>query len=489
MSFVQKNRPALRTQAGALAALASIALTSPAALAAQSFDDLSPSTREFVSVSAPAVALVGVTVIDGTGADARTDQTIVLRDGRIEAVGASGDVAIPDDAEVHELPGHTVIPGMVGMHDHLFYSGGGREAQLSFSAPRLYLGAGVTTIRTTGSQSPYSDLSLKDAVDGGQVPGPHIEITAPYITGPGDGVTDMAVVDNAEEARRFVEYWADEGATWIKAYTNISRESLGAAIEAAHARGLKVTGHLCSVTYREAVDLGIDNIEHGFLTATDFIEGKEPDGCPPNSMIATGTQGDPSGETAQALMRHMVDNGVGMTSTLAVIEPFIPERKVMEERTLELMSPEIREGYEQTRTMIETNPNWPFTNAMFEKALAFEKAFVDAGGTLAGGVDPTGTGGVIHGFGDQRNYELLVEAGLTPAQAVEAMSLNGARILERDGDLGSIETGKAADLVVLEGDLAADASVIRAVRIIFKNGVGYDPSKLIESTKGRVGVS
>ena len=96
---------------------------------------------------------------------------------------------------------------------------------------------------------------------------------------------------------------------------------------------------------------------------------------------------------------------------------------------------------------------------------------------------------MIHGFGDQRNYELLVEAGLTPAQAVEAMSLNGARILEKEGDLGSIETGKAADLVVLEGDLAADPSVIRAVRIVFKNGVGYDPSKLIESTKGRVGVS
>jgi predicted amidohydrolase YtcJ len=126
---------------------------------------------------------------------------------------------------------------------------------------------------------------------------------------------------------------------------------------------------------------------------------------------------------------------------------------------------------------------------MFRKAMDFEKAYFDAGGVLAGGVDPTGTGGTLHGFGDQRNFELLVEAGLTPEQAVQAMSLNGARILDEDGEVGTVEEGKLADLVVLEGDLTADPSVIRAVRIVFKNGVGYDPAKLIESTKGRVGVS
>ena len=465
------------------------AMLGPLPVAAQSFGDLSPDTREFVSVSAPVVALVGVTVLDGTGAEARADQTVVIRDGRIAAIGPAGEVEVPAGAEVHELPGHTVIPGMVGMHDHLFYSGGGRQAQLSFSAPRLYLGSGVTTIRTTGSDAPYSDLSLKDAVDAGQVPGPRIEITAPYITGSDGGVTSMAIVDDAEEARRFVDYWGDEGATWIKAYTNISREALGAAIEAAHARGMKVTGHLCSVTYREAVDLGIDNIEHGFLTASDFVEGKQPDECPSNSMIAIGVQGDPTGATAQEVIRHMAENGVGMTSTLAVIEPFIPDRPVMDERTLEVMAPEIREAYVRTRENIETNENWPFRPEMFRKAMAFELAFVEGGGILAGGVDPTGTGGTIHGFGDQRNYELLVEAGLTPAQAVQAMSLNGARILGEEERLGSVEEGKFADLVVLEGDLVADPSVIRAVRIVFKNGVGFDPEKLIESTKGRVGVS
>ena len=461
----------------------------PVGLTAQTAADLSPDTREFVSVSAPIVALVGVTVMDGTGAAPATGQTVLIRDGRIAAVGASEDVEIPSGAEVHELPGHTVIPGMVGMHDHLFYTGGGRRAQLSFSAPRLYLGSGVTTIRTTGSDAPYSDLSLKDAIDAGQAPGPRIHVTAPYLTGPAPGITSMATVEDGEEARRFVAYWGDEGATWIKAYTNISRAALGAAIEEAHARGMKVTGHLCSVTYQEAVDLGIDNVEHGFLTASDFIDGKQADECPPNSMIAIGAQGDPTGEQAQRLIEHMVENGVSMTSTLAVIEPFIPDRPVMDERTLEVMAPEIRDAYVRTRENIETNPDWPFRPEMFRKAMDFEKAYFDAGGVLAGGVDPTGTGGTLHGFGDQRNFELLVEAGLTPEQAVQAMSLNGARILDEDGEVGTVEEGKLADLVVLEGDLTADPSVIRAVRIVFKNGVGYDPAKLIESTKGRVGVS
>ncbi|MEN8376788.1 MAG: amidohydrolase family protein [Gemmatimonadota bacterium] len=458
--------------------------------AAQSADQLSADTRQYVSVSSPVVALVGVTVIDGTGADAVADQTVVLRDGRIAAVGASGDVDIPEGADVHELPGHTVIPGMVGMHDHLFYAGGGRRAQLQFSAPRLYLGAGVTTIRTTGSQAPYSDLSMKAAIDVGQAVGPRIHVTAPYITGPAAGVTYMATVADEEEARRFVGYWADEGATWIKAYTNISRAALGAAIEEAHARGLRVTGHICSVTFEEAVDLGIDNIEHGFLTASDFIEGKQPDQCPSNSMISIGSRGDATGERAQNLIRKMVDNGVSMTSTLAVIEPFFPDRpEVMDQRTLDLLADEIRDAYVQFREQVEANANWPFTPGMFQKAMEFEKAFFDAGGVLAGGVDPTGTGGVIHGFGDQRNYELLIEAGLSPVQAVRAMSLNGALILGEEGDIGSVEAGKLADVLVLEGDLSGDASVIRNVRIVFKHGVGFDPTKLIESTKGRVGVS
>ena len=150
--------------------------------------------------------------------------------------------------------------------------------QLSFSFPRLYLAGGATTVRTAGSMVPYADLNLVRMVESGQIPGPDIDATGPYIT-PRLGLPAVNELRDANHAREMVRYWASEGFTSFKAYINVSREELAAAIDEAHTRGLKLTGHLCSVTFREAADLGIDNLEHGFLVATDFVEDKEPDTC------------------------------------------------------------------------------------------------------------------------------------------------------------------------------------------------------------------
>ncbi|HKW46679.1 MAG TPA: amidohydrolase family protein [Gemmatimonadaceae bacterium] len=468
--------------------LAAVALIATNA-AAQSVSSMSKTTRDFVTVSEPVVALTNVTVIDGTGAAAKPNQTIVIRDGKIAAVGAASAVTVPQGARSIDLSGQTVIPGLIGMHDHLFYTAaGGREASLGYSGPRLYLASGVTTIRTTGSVAPYADIGTKHAVDVGQIPGPHIFLTAPYITGAGtNGTTDMAVVTSPEAARRFVAYWAQEGATWIKAYTDIKRADLKAAIDEAHKRGLKVTGHLCSVSFQEAVDLGIDNLEHGFMTNTDFDSEKKPDMCPANSMTRVG-MANASGETAHLTIKKMIDHRVPMTSTLAVFEPFFKGRPVSDERTLDAMAPEVKTAYLNVRSFIDTSSTWMFKPEMLKSQMAFEKEFVDAGGLLAAGVDPTGFGGALPGYGDQRNYELFIEAGFTPAQAVQIMSANGAKILGVYTKTGSVEAGKAADLIVLNGDLVADPSTIRKVTTVFKDGVGYDSPKLIASVKGRVGI-
>ena len=474
----------------AMRSIAMIALAVlPAALSAQSFAALSPQARQYVSVSDSVVALTNVTVIDGTGSAPRTGQTIVIRGGRIALVGSSASVRPPAGARVLDLAGHTVIPGLVGMHDHLFYTAaGGRAAQMSYTGPRLYLASGVTTIRTTGGRSPYAEINTRDAINGGRVPGPRVHLTAPYITGGPEGTAgSMAQVNSPEAARRFVAYWAEEGATWIKAYTDIRAEDLKAAIDEAHKRGIKVTGHLCSVSFREAVALGIDNLEHGSLTNTDFDPEKRPDHCPPNSMVRTG-MASANSDTARAVIREMVAKGVGMTSTLAVYEPFFPKRDVTDARTLEAMSPEVREAYMRMRTHIDTASTWPYTPAMLKNAMAFEKAFVEAGGLLAAGVDPTGFGGALPGYGDQRNYELLTEAGFSPATTVQIMSANGAKILGVYETLGSVEPGKIADLVVLRGELSSTPSVIRNVVTVFKDGVGYDSAKLIAAVKGRVGI-
>lgn len=450
---------------------------------------LSQEALRYVGVNDPVVAITDVVLVDGTGTPARRGQTVVLRDGRIEAVGPTAAVTVPAGATVINGTGHTVIPGIVGLHDHLYYTAsGGRLMQMSFTGPRLYLGSGVTTVRTTGSQSPYADINLKREVDAGRTPGPRIHVTTPYLTGPGGGGT-MSVASTPEEARRFVAYWAEEGASWIKFYTNISRAAMKAAIDEAHKHGMRATGHLCSVTFREAVDLGIDDLAHGVLTATDFHPRKRPDYCPPDAFAVLDTMVAGDGPIAGGLIDHMVSRKASMTTTMAIFEVFYPKRPVTEQRSLDLMAPEVRAAYLKERAFIDSSANWPFTEAGFRRALAFDRAFFRAGGLLASGVDPTGNGGALPGHGDQRGYELLREAGFTTEEAMQVITLNGARILGEGARLGSVEPGKVADLVLLKGDLTADTFVIRNTVTIFKDGVGYDSARLIDAVRGRVGVN
>ena len=442
----------------------------------------------YVEHDGPIIALRGVKIVDGTGAAAMDGQTILIRDGRIAEMGPS--VTIPAGAEVLDLKGHTVLPGLVGMHNHTFYTTSLRSIQLNRSAPRLYLASGVTTIRTTGSMSPYAEINLKGAIDRGEVPGPRMFVTGPYITG-GTGVSSMSRVSGAEDTRRLVSYWADEGVSWLKAYTEVSREELGAMIDEAHKHGVKVTAHLCSVSYREAVGLGIDNLEHGLFANTDFHPAKEPDKCPPDHYERLAEL-DIESADVQKTIDLMIDNGVGMTSTLAVYELFVPNRPAVEQRVLDAMSEEVRREYLDTRAAVEDPSNsrvFRFSGDLFKKAQRFEYKFAKSGGLLAAGVDPTGYGGALPGYGDQRNYELLLESGFTPLEAVQIMTLNGAKILGIEKDLGSIERGKVADLVVINGDPLTSPADIRNVTLVFKDGVGFNSSKLIESVAGSVGVN
>lgn len=467
-------------------ATAAATLAIPATLAAQTRP---AAVQNHVSVDAPVIAITGVKLIDGTGKPARDNQTVVIQNGKISAVGATGQVQVPSGARTIDGAGHTLIPGMVGMHDHLFYTaGGGREAQAHHTATRLYLASGVTTIRTTGATSAYADIFAKKAVDEGKWPGPRIHVTAPYLTGAGNQTPDQAMVTSPDAARRFVRYWHDEGATWIKAYTDISRENLKAAIDEAHKLGMKVTGHLCSVSFQEAVALGIDNLEHGMLTASDFYPNKPADICPTDSYGVVATKGDATSAAAQATIQAMVSKNIPMTSTLPVFEAFVPGRPVTDQRTLDAMAPEVRERYLRDRKQIDSM-GAGFPEAALKRAMEFERAFVKAGGMLAAGVDPTGNGGALPGYGDQRGYELLREAGFGAEETVQIVSFNGAKILGVDQEIGSIEVGKQADVVLLRGDLVADPSVIRNGVTVFKGGLGFDPAKLIASVKGRVGIN
>ena len=446
--------------------------------------------QRFIAVEGDVIAITGARVIDGTGGPTRTDQTILIRDGRIAEVGATGSVQVPSGAEVVDASGHTVIPGLIGLHNHSYYTAaGGRAAQLTNTGPIIYLASGVTTIRTTGAQQPYVELNLKRAIDSGQRIGPRIFVTGPYLTGQSGSMT-MAQLNGPEDARRIVRYWAEEGVSWFKAYTQISREELGAAIDEAHRHGVKVTAHLCSVTYREAVALGIDNLEHGLFANTDYVPEKEVDRCPQGFRNVYADL-DMDSDEVQATFREMIENGVGMTSTLAVYENFVVGRPPIDERALELLAPEIAEAVKAENDRYVNAPedsNFGYPPHLFQKALEFEAAFVSAGGTLAAGVDPTGYGAALPGLGDQRNFELLREADFSPEQVVQIMSANGAKILDIYDDVGSIEVGKLADLVLMEGDLTTDPTVIKNVTIVFKEGVGYDSPAMFDAIKGQVGL-
>jgi imidazolonepropionase-like amidohydrolase len=357
------------------------------------------------------------------------------------------------------------------------------------SFPRLYLAGGVTTIRTAGSVEPYTDLELKRAIDEGKMAGPKMNVTGPYLEGPGSFTPQMHELKDADDARRTVDYWIAEGARSFKAYMHITPDELAAAVKTAHEHGIKVTGHLCSIGFKEAAALGIDDLEHGLVVDTEFYSGKKPGLCP-NAQAADREMADKlqiSSPEIQAMIRDLVSRRVAVTSTLPVFETFVPGRAPLDRRVLDAMAPETRIAYLTRRAAISDGAATSFWPKLFKMEMEFERDFAKAGGLLLAGLDPTGYGGVIAGFGDQREVELLVEAGFTPVEAIQIATSNGAKFLGQIDQIGTIETGKAADLVVIHGDPSSNIKDLEKVEIVFKDGIGYDSEKLIDSVKGLVG--
>ncbi len=475
----------------ALLAVALTTATTPvrAADAPAAVSRFAPAVRPFVAIDAPVVAITNVEVVDGTGAPARAKQTVVFRDGLIAAIG-DARTAVPAGAQRVDGSGMTLLPGYVGTHNHLYYVSGAmpdgffiaREMPTSF--PRLYLAAGVTTMRTTGSNEPYTDLNLAHEIASLKAIGPDIDVTAPYITGPGDTFLQMDVLRDADDARKTVDFWADHGATSIKAYTDITHDELAAAIDEAHKRGIKITGHLCSVGFQEAAALGIDSLEHGLFVDTEFAPGKIPDTCPPPEPGRVALQNHEVNDAEiRATIAALVAHHVGVSSTLAIFESFTHRDLIA--RNIAMMDAQTRSEVQASH---DASLKRPDTNeALLKKEMAFERAFVKAGGLLTTGPDPTGYGGVIAGFGDQRGIELLVEAGFTPVEAIRIATRNGAELLGRTATVGTLAVGKHADAVLVDGDPAHDITAIEHVRYVFKGGVAFDSAKLVESVRGMVG--
>ena len=488
---------------GLLAAAASFALASAATSAPVLAPpaELGPDVQPFVHLPAGRTAIQHLRIIDGTGAPAIEDATLLIDGPKIQAVLPAGS-AVPAGYRTLDGTGETALPGLVGMHNHLYYlqrpnldAAGKFEQpiiipQMTFSAPRLYLANGVTTMRTTGSIEPYTDLSLKREIDAGHLVGPHLDVTGPYLEGPGAFFIQNHQITSPADAQKEVAFWADMGVNSFKAYMHLTRAELGAAIKEAHKHGLKLTGPLCSVTYPEAVALGIDNLEHGFCVNTQLDPGKKPDECSDGTGTPTLLKMTPGSAEANALIKLLVDHHVAITSTLPVFAQSVPLHEPLQARQMDVLSVEAKEGYLFSRNLGATRAGTTraeeFTQA-YKNDEGLERQFVAEGGLLMAGPDPTGNGGVIPGFGDQREVELLVEAGFSPVEAVKIATLNGATYMGLQDRVGSIAAGKNADLFIVKGNPAANIDDIENVIVVFKDGVGYDSAKLIRSVRGRFG--
>ena len=445
------------------------------------------SVQQYISYKQDTIALIHCYLADVVNKQVLIDQTIIIEHGLIKATGSSKTIAVPANATVIDCTGKSVLPGYVLLHEHMFYPDVSVSPfyihfkQLPVSFPRMYLACGVTTARTAGSVEPYSDLSLKKEIDSNQIIGPSMYVTAPYMEGAGGFAPQMHEITTTQEAKKFVDFWADEGFTSFKAYMTLSPENLKAAIDAAHARGLKITGHLCAVTYREAAGLGIDQLEHGFFAATDFIPGKKEGECV--GAANPFAHVDARGKEVKDLIRLLIQHKVILTSTLAVFEGLCNQDTIPKQQVFDEMSPDTRDMYLKYYVHEKT----PLMDSAMAKELIMEKEFADAGGLLTAGTDPTGNGNVLAGYGSIRAIELLTKAGFTPIEALRIATYNGALALNAQKSIGSIEPGKSADLVVVDGNINDDINNIEKVQWVFRHGTGFDSQKILQQLKGVVG--
>lgn len=428
---------------------------------------------DFIRLRAPLIALEQVRVIDGTGTQPKENQIVLIKDGRIQAVGDVDKVPVPADAMRLGLPGHTVLPGLVMVHEHLLYT---TDEVLSrpqpFSAPRLYLAAGVTTIRTAGSDFPYHDLNLKRSIDEGTVPGPKVHVTGPFFNGWEGHLPGDHVVEGEQDARRAVAYWASEGVTSFKAYETIPKAALKGMIDEAHAHGLMASIHPGSVTCQEAADLGIDSIEHGWVVC---VKDFELAGVRTSSWVE---------RSQNPQVRSMVQH-LAKTAVVLVLTPAASSFNdlIVTDEELDLFHPTTREMY--LRMMLRRERHEPDAEAM-RKITEVTRLFQETGGQIVLGSDAGGCG-LIAGYANHRALEFTVESGFTPLETIRMATLDGARFLGVENEVGSVAVGKAADLLVVNGDPSADIHDVRKVVMVFKDGVAYDPAQLRESVKGTVG--
>ena len=413
-----------------------------AVVSAQPRDPMKQSLREVNKVAQPAttsvIAIVGATLIDGTGGPVVPDSVVVIRGDRIVAAGKRDEVKVPAGAEVVDAKGLTLVPGLIDSHFHI----DGDDP-----LPALYLSHGVTSVRDPGQW-----IEAYDAARKAPAPVPRLFLCGPHLDSPPPAYpTDSYIVRDADETRLAVNRFVDDGASAIKVYFRLPLALIKVAIETAHARGVPVMGHLEIVDARDAIRAGIDGIEHATSFGTALLPLRDAEKYR-QSVLANNDarrEGrykvwnaiDLNTPQAAALFKLIVDRGVVVSPTLAVFEKQRGDKD---------------------------------TNDIHVHGFKQMEAFVGLANKAGAKIVVGSHSDVPHakrGWAYQRELELLVESGLTPMQALVAGTMNNARYFHVADRLGSIETGKLADLVLVDGDPLKDISNMRRIKRVMLNGV------------------
>jgi imidazolonepropionase-like amidohydrolase len=442
--------------------------------------------RPFLASESTSFLLDNARVVDGTGAVAREGLSLLIENGLIAKIGPSDEIAAPAGAERLDLAGHTVLPGLIMMHEHMDYSsgnGGPLSDDEVFdphpnSIPKLLLAAGVTTARTAGSGTPQVDINLKRRIDSGAAVGPTLFVTGPYLNGPRgfrNAFLQDFVVETANEAREVVRFWVGQGATSVKMYENAGPDAMLGAIQEAHRLGAHVAGHLgMGTSCAQAAELGIDTIEHAFGSC----------------LLDFGLWLDASGQLdlderaadIAALIDTLVRHGVVLVTTPLDNPSLRPTDELLDE-VLSMLSPHWRAIIEQRIEMQATEPvSIGFAGPL---ARALERDFVAAGGTLLIGADAGF--GAVPGYANHARLIVLAET-FAPLKVIKMATSDAAEFLGIDDRTGRIAAGLEADLLIVHGAPDIDMYDVLNVAYVFKDGRAFDPQRLRDASRGLVGL-
>ncbi|HKY53658.1 MAG TPA: amidohydrolase family protein, partial [Anaerolineales bacterium] len=345
--------------------------------------------------------------------------------------------------------------------------------------PRLYLAGGVTTIFTAGDFDPRGAIALRDNIDNGAAVGPQILTAGPYFSG-GDAVSWMLTARTPEEMRALYEAWNDK-IDGVKTYTGIPEDQFILLLEAAHADGLRVTGHLESISGMRAIELGIDGIEHGLFSMSEFFP--QIPSASFRAQYCAISRLDITSPAVTTIVEALVRQGTYLDPTIVVFQPELPDFEPLVADWERYLDPNIVMPLRRAlRSMIQPT----CLKEALEKQSQFVKAVHDRGGLIVAGTDPV-IPILLPGYSLHRELQNLVEAGLSPLEAIRAATLNAAIATRMDSQKGTIAAGKIADLVIVEGNPDEDITAIGNTRLVFKEGIPYLPEALRKSAEGQIG--